>query len=308
MNKIAFFGTPQIVLPSLDFLKQQQNTSLDLIIANESKKVGRKRIMTDPPSITFAKENDIPFYQTRHLAQDDTLWNQLQKGGYDFFIVFSFSHFFNQKFLNLPHRGCFNLHTSLLPKYRGASPIQHALLHGESQSGISLQKMVLKMDAGPLALQREIEISPTDDYLSLESKMAQEAPLLLKDFFQQEKNLTLQEQNEENISFASLIKKEQGHIFFTQETANDIFNKWRAFKLWPGIYTYFNSKRTKLLEIALHKKKNLLPNQVLCEEDKMLIGCSEGVIEVVTLQLEGKKPTSSADFLQGFKGKIVIDN
>lgn len=302
---IAFCGNPEITIPCIKELLINDNVNLIGIITNIDKPAGRGKKLTSPPSAQYAKDNNIVLYQTENINKDDALIDELKSKDIDLFIVYAFSQFLSSKILNLPKIGCFNIHGSLLPKYRGAAPVQFALLNGDTTTGVCMQKMVKKMDAGDVILSREILIKDIDDALSLFEKLKAEAVLLVKDFIHAIYNNPEIEgtaQNEAEATYANLIKKDDGKIDFKKETSKNIINKMRAYSIWPNVSFKVSGKRIKLKKANL-SNLNLNPEEIKIEKNTFSIGCLEGAIEIVEVQPDGKKPMTALNFLNGINDK-----
>ena len=238
MIKTIFFGTPEICLPTVRALCDNPNIQLDCIVSMPNRKAGRGMKIKTPAVAQFALDHGIELIQTSRINDEEEFWTKKAKEEIDLIIVFAFAQFLADRILKLPRLGCFNIHTSLLPKYRGASPIQHALLNGDAETGVSIQKMIKKMDAGDVAVTSIMAIDPTDNASSLHDKLMNEAPRTTNLFIDQIVNDTLSftTQDEGSVSFAPAISKKDGRVNFTTETFTQIHNRLRAFDPWPGIF------------------------------------------------------------------------
>ena len=163
---VVFCGTPEFSIPALTLLHYHPRINLIHLISMPDRPAGRGQLLKSPPIIDYAKKHDLAFTQTINLNHEATLLKSLQ-GKVDLVIVLAFAQFLGKQWLALPTLGCFNIHTSLLPKYRGAAPIQYALLNGETETGVSIQKMVSKMDAGNIVLEKILPIYDYDNTASL---------------------------------------------------------------------------------------------------------------------------------------------
>ncbi len=280
--KSVFFGTPDFSVPCLELLHNHPNIDLQYVISMPDRKAGRGMELKSPAVIEYAKKNKIPFFQTENINQEEAFLEKLKKNDIDLFIVLAFAQFLKQPVLDLPQLGCFNIHTSLLPKYRGAAPIQYALLNGDSTTGVSIQKMVKKMDAGDIVHFQEINIAKNETGGQLK-------------------------QNETHVSFAPALKKTDGFLDFEKMSYEDIFNKIRALDPWPGTYCYLNKKRLKVFAIEKSHTK-LQAGQVTIQNNMLEVGTTNGAIRLHSLQLEGKKPCSDIELLNGLRDKITINS
>ena len=169
--KTIFCGNPDFALTTLQSLNNHMQIDLQGVITNTDKPVGRGKKLSSPPCAQFAKENNIPLFQTSNINKDESLLEDLENKRPELIIVVAFSHFLGKRILELPSVGAFNIHASLLPKYRGAAPIQYSLLNGDTKTGISIQKMVKQMDAGDIVKSNAITIQATDTSVELYDKL-----------------------------------------------------------------------------------------------------------------------------------------
>ncbi|MBD66901.1 MAG: methionyl-tRNA formyltransferase [Halobacteriovoraceae bacterium] len=309
MNKIkvVFFGTPDFSVPALEMLYNHAKIDLKYVVSMPDRKQGRGMEMKSPEVIEFAKNNKIPFFQTQNINQENDFLQQLRSEGIDIFVVLAFAQFLNQELLSLPRLGCFNIHTSLLPKYRGAAPIQYALLNGDQETGVSIQKMVKKMDAGDIAHSSPIAIASHETGGQLYTRLKFLAALCLNEFIEKllENKVEFSPQNEDHVSFAPTLKREDGVLEFNKLTTDEAFNKIRALFPWPGTHCFLNGKRLKILT-ANYSELKVAPGQVNTDSNKLIVGCTDGSLRLSQVQLAGKKASSDIELLNGIKGDIVI--
>lgn len=306
--RIVFFGTPDFSVPSLEILANHPLVEIVNIISMPDRKSGRGHQLKSPEVVQFAKEKKLPYFQTENINKDEDFLKDLASKDIDCFIVLAFAQFLSDKVLEIPRLGAFNIHTSLLPKYRGAAPIQYALLSGDTSTGVSIQKMVKKMDAGDLVFDRPVDIHPLETGGLLYTRLKFNAALALNDFLQDLANnkITYSPQDESGVSFAPTLKREDGHLNFEQETAETIINKTRGLFPWPGTYCYLGKKRLKVYSIELFNKK-LEPGIVDTSLGEILIGTKESTVRLVQIQLEGKKACLGKELLNGIKEELVIN-
>jgi methionyl-tRNA formyltransferase len=219
-------------------------------------------------------------------------------------VVIAFAQFLSEKILTLPKLGCFNIHTSLLPKYRGAAPIQYAILNGDEVTGVSIQKMVKKMDAGDIGLSLEVPVENRNsgEMFAVLSVKAAEA---LSEFIDKLKNgqIEFSPQDESQVSYAPSIKKQDGLLKFSDKSALESINQIRAFTPWPGTFTFINNLRVKV-HMAEVSQKQIAPNTIEFKDGDLLVGCKEGSLHLRNVQLDGKKATDDKHFLNGMKNKF----
>jgi methionyl-tRNA formyltransferase len=216
-------------------------------------------------------------------------------------VVAEYGLIIPERLLSLPKYGTVNLHGSLLPKYRGASPIQAAILNGETETGITLMLMDKKMDHGPVISTIITPISNNELFLSLYQRLAQlAADLFLRDIRKFiEEVLKPQPQDEGRATYCTMLNRDDGKVDFSK-TAKSIFDQYRAFTPWPGLWTVYEGKRLKLGEISPTSGLNLEPGAISTDKNRITIGCGENTaIEVKSLQMEGKKLLSALEFLRG---------
>lgn len=306
--KTVFMGTPDFSVPSLELLYNHPAIELCCVISQKDKPIGRSHSeFTSPEVIQFAKKNKILFFQTDNLNKDEAILDYLLRENIDLIIVLAFSQFLSQKILDIPTIGAFNIHTSLLPKYRGSAPIQYALLNGDSSTGVSIQKMVKKMDAGDICESSIIEISEDETAPQLYTRLKFKAALTLNSFVEKtlHNNLKFTKQDESLISFAPILKKEDGYLDFKHMDSKTIKNKIRALNPWPGTYINLNNKRLKVFRVQKHHL-SLKPGEINIKHNELLIGCFDQTLRLLEVQLEGKTKVQDTFFLNGNKQDLIL--
>ncbi|MES2528338.1 MAG: methionyl-tRNA formyltransferase [Bdellovibrionota bacterium] len=305
--RVAFCGTPDFSVPTLDLLSSHPQIDLRFVISMPDRPAGRGMELKSPEVIEFARSKNIPFFQTENINKEEEFKKKLKADDLDFIVVLAFAQFLGEEMLNMARLGCFNIHTSILPKYRGAAPIQYALWNGDTETGVSIQKMVKKMDAGDLVHFRKVSIAPTETGGQLYDKLKKEAAVAMNDLIQkvQDNTVTYTKQDESQVSFAPTLKKEDGLLKFAEKSTTQILNLIRACDPWPGTYCFLNGKRLKVLKaekyhagIAAGKAKN--------DMGSLIVGCADGTLRLSDIQLEGKKPCSDRELLNGIKTDIII--
>lgn len=306
--KTIFLGTPDFAVPTLEVLYHHFFIDLVKVVTMPDRPAGRGQELASPPVAIFAKENKIPLLQTENINKESEFLEQLKNQEIDLIIVLAFAQFLGNQILSLPKLGCFNIHTSILPKYRGAAPIQYALLNGDRETGVSIQKMVKKMDAGDLVHFNEIKIHPDETGGLLYSRLKFYAGISCYDFLQKviDNKVTYIAQDETKVTFAPTLKKEDGLLDFKNSDFETIKNKIRAFDPWPGTYCFLNNKRLKVFSIKEQSKK-LVPGEVNTDMGMILIGTKSKTIQLEIVQLEGKSKCTDQDLLKGYREKIVIN-
>ncbi len=254
--KVVFLGTPQIAVPSLEYLMKKEDVEVIAVISQPDKKAGRGQKVCTTPVCCAAESYDIPRYQPASIKKDAGLINTLKNLEPDFFVTFAFGQILSREVIDIPRYGCVNLHASLLPKYRGANPVQAPILNGDKKTGITTMLTELALDSGPIVLQQEIEITENMTSLDLMQIIANQSPEFiyksLKGLY--EETITPTPQNEEEATLAPKVKKEDGNIDWS-ETAEKIHNKVRGLKPWPGALTYINGACVKITETRLNSEE-----------------------------------------------------
>lgn len=298
-NKIIptiFFGTHDFAATILQGLIDSPLVDVKLVITQPDKPVGRKRELVEPPVKVLAKKYNIPIEQPNSL-KNYTLANfpTFQLG-----VTAQYGAIIPKHILEAPKFGILNVHTSLLPKYRGASPIQSAIINGEKETGVTIMKMDEGLDTGPILLQKSIEIDLDDTYLNLDKKLAHIGSGALLEAVPKYISGELKPipQDNSKASICKQLTREDGKIDWNK-SASEIYNLYRGLTPWPGVWTTWNDKRLKLLQIK-PSKKQIEGGKVVVDCDKMYIGCGEKAIEVFELQLEGKKAIDTKTFVNGY--------
>jgi len=306
--KVVFFGTPDFSVPALEALYNHPSIELIGVVTMPDRKAGRGQELQSPPVAQFAKDNKISLIQTENINKEDGYLSELQTKGVDFIIVLAFAQFLGSKLLALPKLGCFNIHTSLLPKYRGAAPIQYALLNGDTTTGVSIQRMVKKMDAGDLVHSHEQPIYPYENGGMLYTRLKFQAALSLIEFINELKQnrVTYTTQDESKVSFAPTLTKEDGHLKFKDENSTKILNKIRALDPWPGTFCFLNGKRLKVLsaEVVTPYGKKPSAGELQTSNNHLEVGVLDGVLRLTKVQLEGKNSCSDLELLNGLRNQI----
>ena len=305
--KVAFCGTPDFSVPTLDLLASHPHIDLKYVISMPDRPAGRGMELRSPEVIDYAKQKKIPFFQTENINREPEFLAKLKNEDLDFIVVLAFAQFLGADMLSMGKWGCFNIHTSILPKYRGAAPIQYALLNGDQETGVSIQKMVKKMDAGDLVHFHTVAIAPTENGGQLYTRLKYQAALAMNDFITKliSNKITYTAQDESQVSFAPTLKKEDGLLKFSSKTVNEILNLIRALDPWPGTYCFLNGKRLKVLMAEPYHHK-ISPGTAKNDMGSLIVGCKDGSLRLCDIQLEGKKPCSDKELLNGIKSEILI--
>lgn len=301
--KAVFFGTPDFSVPALEMLDQHPDIEIVGVVTMPDRPSGRGHQLRSPEVAVYAKEKKLPLYQTSNINKEEEVLSELNGKGVDVFIVLAFAQFLGSKLLKMPRLGCFNIHTSLLPKYRGAAPIQYALLNGDKETGVSIQRMVKKMDAGDIAWSHPVQVSDTETGGQLYTRLKFQAALSLNDFLEalQNDKIKFTAQDESQVSFAPTLSKKDGFLNFQSSSHAKIKNQIRALSPWPGTHCDLNGKRLKVYAIEKVSEIKLAPGQTMVDGNRLLVGCLDAVLRLSDIQIEGKKRCSDTALLNGFK-------
>lgn len=301
--KVIFMGTPDFSVPTLDAIKKDGN-EIVLVVTQPDKKKGRKGILTPPPVKEWAVKNNISIFQPVKLREKQNI-EELEKYEADVIVVAAFGQILPKEVLDMPKYGCINVHASLLPKYRGASPIQWAILNGDDETGVTTMQMGVGLDDGDILLQKKVPISSEDTGGSLFDKLSKVgADLLIETLHRIEKNDIVRiPQDDEKATHVGLIKKDFGILSFDEENKY-ILNKIRALNPWPSAFTFYKDKMVKIWKaksVSFNNKGYEYGDLVVENKDELLVVTRNGAISILELQEEGKKRMQAADFLRGHK-------
>ena len=314
--KALFFGTPDFSVPILETLTTIPYLKLQAVFTQPDKPVGRKQILTPPPVKVVAEKNNLSVFQPEKI-KGDKFEKQLKNLSPDLIIVVAYGKIIPENLLKVPKYGWLNVHASLLPKYRGASPIQQAILSGEKQTGVTLMKIDAGLDTGPIIARKTVDIQPNDNFATLHNKLCRlGAELVKKSLLNYLKGkLKPQVQDSSQATTTKIIKKEDGRIDWTKP-ASYIERQIRSYTPWPGAFCFWsrNSKneqkeltnshteqRLKIIKAAVSEDTtSLLPGQTKITGGAVIVGCGQGNLELKKIQLEGKRPLFVVDFLKGY--------
>ncbi|MEK9152932.1 MAG: methionyl-tRNA formyltransferase [Patescibacteria group bacterium] len=315
MTTVLFFGTSQFAVPALDALAASPSFRVIGAVTQPDKPVGRKGEIRRTPVAEAAVHLQLPLHQFATL-KDPATSDAIRALNPDLFVVAAYGKIIPSSLLTIPRLGALNLHGSLLPKYRGASPIQAAILAGESKTGVTLMLMDAQMDHGPALAAAEAKIGSEDTHASMELKLgAVAAELLIASlpaFVRGE--LAPKEQDHDKATPTKVLGREDGLVRWSVEDAAAVERKIRAYDPWPGAYAVWRhgdrELRLKLLKISVTKNPAELPAGKVGRLDDgfPIVGCAKGAVRLETVQLEGKKPTIGKSFFDGypdFEGSVL---
>jgi methionyl-tRNA formyltransferase len=294
--RIVFFGTPAFAIPSLNALLQS-GEEIVAVVTQADKRKGRDHIPSLPPIKEFAINRDINILQPTSI-KDTNFLNELTNIRPDVIVVAAYGKILPAQILRLPSYGCINVHASLLPKYRGAAPIQCAIINGEKKTGITTMLMDEGLDTGDILLQEETEITGDDNTETLSKRLAEIGASLLIKTIKGIKNGFINPIPQIGTpSYAPPLKKEDGRLDWSK-AATKIFNFVRGMYPWPCAYCYLNKERIKIIKVKVLEGSGM-PHRIEKAGDDLIVGTGEGLISIIDLQPEGKRLMSAKAFLQG---------
>lgn len=305
---IVFFGTSEVGLPTLEKLIQQHQVVA--VVTAPDAPVGRKQVITPSPIAIYAQEHGLQVFKPERVKNNPEVLSELEKLGADIFVVVSYGKILPKELIDSPPLKTLNIHFSLLPKYRGAAPIQAALKNGDAQTGTTIFVLDELLDHGPILAQVIEVIHPDDTFPTLADRMAKISAVKLIEILPlyQSGKLMPQEQDNGLATKAPIIKKEDGKIDWNKP-AQEIYNTWRAYQPWPGIYTSWNGKNLKITSCSSHvgsspnigeaRRGIVVPGTVL--GSGVVVCGSSTFLEIHKLQLEGKQVTDIKSFINGNK-------
>jgi methionyl-tRNA formyltransferase len=304
---IIFMGTAELSCASLERLARDAQLKIAAVVTQPDKPRGRDLNLQAPAVKVAAQKLGLPVLQPPR-ARDEAFIAELRAAKPDLIVVVAYGHILPPAILDLPRFGCLNVHTSLLPKYRGAAPIQWAIAEGESETGVTIMRMDAGMDTGPILTQLLTPILPEDDSASLHNRLATlGAQLLLGTISDYVSGRIQARPQPEGASYAPKIKKEEGHINWNLP-ARTTFNRMRAFRPWPGTFTFIErdskSCLLKIWQADVIEEKGRAGQVLLADEKGIIIACGENALRVTELQLEGGRRLPARDFLAGHSMKI----
>jgi methionyl-tRNA formyltransferase len=297
---LVFCGTPRFAVSTLDRLVEA-GFRVPLVVTQPDRPKGRGLELVASPVKQRALQLGLPIAQPESIKNNSDFRAQLSDLNPDAIIVVGYGRIIPQWMLDLPALGNINLHTSLLPKYRGAAPIQWAIARGETITGVTTMKIDAGLDTGDILLQQEVPVAPSDTAETLAPKLAATGADLMVTTLRglQDRTIHPRQQGHSQATLAPILKKEDGLIDFSRPAA-EILNRLRGFQPWPGAYSKFRGKNLQLWQAAAFDRA-LPESELKVEGNHLLVGCGGSAIEILDLQLEGKKRTSAADFVRGYR-------
>jgi methionyl-tRNA formyltransferase len=298
--KLVFCGTPSFAVPTLERLVEA-GFAVPLVVTQPDRPKGRGMELALSPVKQVALRLRLQVSQPDKIKNNQEFREQLAALAPDAIIVVGYGRIIPQWMIDLPPMGNLNLHGSLLPKYRGAAPIQWAIARGETVTGVTTMRIDAGLDTGDIFLQNEIPIAPEDTAVTLSPRMAAIGAELMVETLRGVQAGTVDPlpQDHSRATLAPILKKEDGQIDF-QLNAQEILNRLRGFQPWPGAYTSFRGKNLHIWA-AQRAERTVAASEVLVESGRLIVGCVAGALQVLEVQLEGKKRMPAADFVHGYQ-------
>ena len=302
--KIIFMGTPDFALPALEAIKKS-GQQLMAVVTRPDKPKGRGKQVLPPPVKIWALEREIPVYQPESVRKDPGFISEIKNLSPDLIITAAYGQILPKGFLDIPSLGCINVHASLLPEYRGASPIQQVIMDGRETTGITIMYMDVGMDTGDIVLQKELAIHPDENAGELHDRLAVAGGQALEDgiaLFVQGKVKGIP-QDHDKATYCRKIEKSMGEIPW-EESAIRIKNRIRGLTPWPGCFTFLHGSRLKVWKGSLWEYftgTRHSPGTVLKadRENGLIVSCGEGALRLEEVQGQGSRSMSDLEFLRG---------
>ncbi len=302
MIKVVFFGTPDIGLKSLDYLNKSDNIEILAVVTQPDKPAGRGHKLQMSPIKKYAIENNIPVFQPKSIRKEPEIQAELKKLEPDFFVTFAFGQILSQEVLDIPKYETINLHASLLPKYRGANPIQRAIINGDKETGICTMITELGLDCGDICQKLVIPISETMNCEELWNEIGKKSPKMIEETLIQLKNgtLTPEKQCEDGVCMANKLTKEECLIDWNKSNIQ-IHNLVRGICRCPSAYFIFNNKIIKVIESTPINGNGTAGEIISSSKEGIDMGCGEGLLRIIKVKPEGKGEMLAKDWYNGVK-------
>lgn len=302
MIKIVFFGTPDIGLKSLEYLYNSDKIDVLAVVTQPDKPAGRGHKLQMSPIKKLAVEKNITVFQPKSIRKEFDIQEELKKLEPDFFVTFAFGQILSQEVLDIPKYETINLHASLLPRYRGANPIQRAIINGDKETGICTMITELGLDCGDVCQKLVIPISDTMNCEELWNEIAEKSPKMIEDTLEglQNKTLTPQKQCEDGVCMANKLTKEECLIDWTK-TNTEIHNLIRGICRCPSAYFLFNEKIIKVIESEAVDGSGEVGKIVNHSKEGVDIACGKGLLRLIKVKPEGKGEMFAKDWYNGVK-------
>lgn len=296
--RIIFMGTPDFACPTLTKLIERGEDVIAVVTQPDRPK-GRGQKLVPPPVKVIAEEHGIPVLQPLKVRAPEVI-ARIRELTPDLIVVVAFGQILPQSLLDIPHHGCINIHASLLPRYRGAAPLNWCLINGETETGITTMQMDAGLDTGDMLVKRSIPIGPDEDAQSLHDRLSLLGAETIDETLDRllAGTLTREKQDDSLTCYAPMLKKEDGLIDWNREP-QQIKNLVRGFTPWPGAYTSLDGKTLKLYKVSVANSNGSPGELIAAGRDGIIVACGSGSLRIEELQLEGRKRLSASEFLAG---------
>ena len=297
--RIVFMGTPDFAVPCLQALIDD-NHDVCAVYTQPDKPKGRHGVMTPPPVKALALEHNIPVYQPKSLKNDEAKADFVSLNA-DLAIVVAYGKILPEEFLNAPKYGCINMHASLLPRLRGAAPIQWSIVNGDKMSGVTSMQMDVGLDTGDMLITKAIEIGENETAEELHDRLSVLGAEVMRETISQlqANNLEPKKQDDSLSTYAPILTKELSKIDFNK-SAQDIHNQVRGLYSWPGATAQLNDKTIKIHSTKLVKNVSGQAGEVVKNDTALVVTCGDSnAVELVVIQAAGKKAMRAADYMRG---------
>ena len=305
--RVLFWGTPDFAVKSLKALIESNHQVVG-VVTQPDKPKGRGQKIQPTPVKEEALKHNIPVFQPEKIKNNSEFLETLKKLNPDISVVVAYGKILPEEIINIPKHQTINVHASLLPEYRGAAPIQRAIMEGKDKTGVCIMEIIKELDAGDVYACREIVITENDDIIRLHDKLAEEgAKLLIEVLDKIEKGeINKKPQNHEKATYAKPIEKSEGKIDFSR-SAKEIFNQIRALKVWPKAYANFRDEEVKILDAKIVEcNVNALPGEIIKADEKegIVVRTGNGCLLLKLIQFPNSKPITTQDAIRGYKIKV----
>jgi len=298
--RVVFLGTPEFAVPSLDALVAAGH-SVVAVFTQPDRPKGRGQQLAESPVKQSALRLGLPVFQPERIRRPDS-FEQLRAFGADLMVVVGYGQIIPQSIIDLPRHGILNVHASLLPKYRGAAPIQWAIANGETSTGVTIMQIDAGLDTGDMLAKARTDIRSDETAPELSARLAPMGAQLLIDTIGgiERGTATREKQNDSEATLARILKKEDGRVDWTTP-ARQINDRRRGFTPWPGAYTTFRGQPLSLLRTEALEDKSLLPSVIRVDEKSLLVGTGDGALAISEVQPGGKKRMSVEAYINGYQ-------
>jgi methionyl-tRNA formyltransferase len=302
--RLIFCGTPQFAVPTLKHLLGRADFEILAIVTQPDRPRGRGREVAISPVKELALAAYLPVHQPEKIRTPE-VEELLKKLSPDFIVIIAYGQIIPARLLSIPRHGWINLHASLLPRYRGAAPINWAIANGETRTGLTTMRIDAGMDTGDILLQHEVGVGPKETAPELAARMSEAGAALMEETLRglAGGSIVPHPQNDTEATLAPMLKKEDGRIDWNR-SAHEIYNRMRGFAPWPGAYTTFRGQTCHILGEPLSKEafpdEAPPPGTLLLSQSELLVFCGRTtVLRVLTVKLEGRKQVSASEFVNG---------